>query len=463
MKWRLGIVALIFAVAAFLPMSPASTWTKPGGQAQSVAGDSLADARRATSDASAQLSLLTAGTSQLVSGVAQLDEGGDQLANAITQAHDGAQQLSSGMVQLQAGTGQLGNGATQLADSVGQVVDQVAGFEAVRGQVIASIDRALDSTKNSKDPDVIASRDSLKSLREQAATAEIPADAVAKMNQLRDGSRDLANQLAVPGYSYHDGIYTATNGAASLASGLAELESKVGEATGGIDQLVDGAGKIDHMANESADKVGAVRAALPVAVASSDTGGTAGSAPSQQAAAPAGPTLSPVAAMLLAALTVFGGAALAAAAYFAPRGRWWVLGGGTAIVAAAGTLLAWILGSGFGVGQYALIAGGLTLGTLASAGLTRVLAGALGPVTGFGVAGVLALAETGLVGWVWRNSAAAPVDQLWVAISQALPMHWAATVVSAGGNSGDYRGVVSALLASAVLAVLGLGGARGRR
>lgn len=454
MKWRLGIVALIFAVAAMLPMSPASTWSKPAGQPQEVAAqDSLGDARQATSDAAAQLSLLTAGTSKLVTGVGQLNEGSGQLADAIRQAHSGAEQLSSGMVQLQAGTGQLGSGATQLADSVGEVVNQVAGFEAVRGQVVASIDRALESTKNNKDPDVVSARESLKSLREQAANAQIPADAVAKMNQLRDGSRDLANQLAVPGYGYHDGVYSATSGAAQLASGLGELESKVGEATDGVAQLVDGSQRIDQMAKQSADKVTAVRAALPVGVASA--GSSAG-------AAVAGPSLPPVAAMLLAALAIVGGAALAAAAWFAPRARWWILGGGAAFVAAAGAILAGIIGSGFGVEEYAVVVAGLFFGALASAGLARVLAGACGPAAGFSIAGALALAQTGVVGWVWRTAATSPVSDAWVAASQALPMHWATSAVSAGGNGGDYRGIVSGILLSAVLAALGLGGASRR-
>ncbi|WP_078056834.1 hypothetical protein [Corynebacterium bouchesdurhonense] len=461
MKWRLGIVALIFAVAAMLPMHPASTWSAPVS-----GGDSLIDARRATSDAAAQLSLLTAGTSQLVKGVDQLDEGKTALTDAIAQARAGAQELSGGMVQLQAGTGQLGSGATQLADSVGQVVDQVAGFEAIRGQVVAAIDRALESTKDSRDPDVVASRDSLKALREQAATAQIPADAVAKMNQLRDGSRDLANQLAVPGYAYHDGIYTATNGAASLASGLAELEGKVGEASGGIAQLVDGASKLDNLANQSASKVSAVRAALPVAVAAGTGAAGAGAGVDGAAAEVAGasdvarPSLSPLAAMLLAALAVLSGVALAAAGWLAARGRVWILGTGTACIAAAGAALAWVLGSHLGAAPLAGIAISMALGVLASAGITQVLAGVFGPAAGLGIAGVLAVAQTGLVGWVWRQAATTSLEGAWVTASQVFPMHWATAAIAACANAADYRLVVSGLLLSLTVAAAGLAGVR---
>ena len=272
------------------------------------------------------------------------------------------------------------------------------------------------------------------------------------MNQLRDGSRDLANQLAVPGYGYHDGIYTATNGSAELAAGLRELQTQTGQATGGIDELVAGVEKINQMAGMNADKVGAVRAALPVPAV----------APGAAGAEPVGPTLAPVAAMLLAAMAVLGGTALAAA-WFASRGRWWILSAGSVVLAAAGTILAGVIGSGFGVQEYGVAFIGLLLGTLASAGLASVLSRAFGAGVGLGSAGVLALVQTGLVGWVWRTATTAQVDSVWVALSQAAPMHWVSTAVSAGGNGGDYRGIVSAVLLSALLAVAGLVGARGRR
>lgn len=449
MKWRLGIVALVFLAAVLLPMQPASTWVSqadPSDQSAQTT-DPLADTRRAASDAASQLSLLTTGTGQLVNGVGELDEGKGLLIDAIAQARGGAQELSAGMVQLQAGTGQLGNGATQLADSVGEIVAQVAGFEAVRGQVVAAIDRSLESTKNSKDPDVVASREALKELRQQAVTAEIPADAVAKMNQLRDGSRDLANQLAVPGYAYHDGIYTVTNGAASLASGLAELEGQVQEAAGGISQLVDGTAKVNTLAQQSSAKVKDVRASLPVAVAGVGVG--------------AG--FSPIAALLLAALAVFGGAALGAAGWFAAsvgRGRAWILGLGTVFVAVAGVALAWIVGTNLGPLALAGVGSALALGVLASAGVTQVFVGVFGVRAGLGLAGVLAVAQTGLVGWVWRQAASAPLEGVWAAVSQVFPMHWIAAAVSAAGNAGDYRAIVSAVLLCLMVAAVGVAGVR---
>ena len=455
--WRLVCALLALVVGVFLPMNPADTWANAGRDAEvsgapQVGPDNLGDARRAAGEAGQQAKVLKEGAGQLAAGIGEAQGQTQQLIDALAAAQSGSQQLADGMVQLQAGTGQLGAGATQLADSIGEIVGQVSGFEAVRGQVVGAIDRSLEELKDAKDPEAVKARESLKDLRAQAETAQLPPDVVAKMNQLRDGSRDLANQLAVPGYGYHDGIYTATNGSAELAAGLRELQTQTGQATGGIDELVAGVEKINQMAGMNADKVGAVRAALPVPAV----------APGAAGAEPVGPTLAPVAAMLLAAMAVLGGTALAAA-WFASRGRWWILGVGSVVLAAAGTILAGVIGSGFGVQEYGVAFIGLLLGTLASAGLASVLSRAFGAGVGLGSAGVLALVQTGLVGWVWRTATTAQVDSVWVALSQAAPMHWASTAVSAAGNGGDYRGIVSAVLLSALLAVAGLVGARGRR
>ena len=394
------------------------------------------------------------GTGQLVSGVGEAEAQVQLLIDAISAAQTGAQQLSAGMVELQAGTGQLGTGATELADAIGEIVGQVSGFEAVRGQILAAIDRTLTGLEDVQDADAIAARDSLHALREQAVTAQLPPDVADRLNQLRDGSRQLANQLAVPGYAYHDGIYTATNGAADLASGLSELYAQTSQATEGVGDLVAGVQQIDRMSQLNNDKVAAVRAALPVPVAApSPAEGTDGAAAARS-------TLAPVAAMLLAAMTVFSGTALAAGLTFGARR--WLLPLGALTVAAAGTVLAGVIGTGLGAQQYAVAFAALLLGTLASAGLAGVLTRWLGTGAGFGLAGVFALAQTGLVGWVWRTATTAQVDTLWVSLSQAAPMHWTTTAVSAACNGGDYRGIVSAVLLSVLLAAAGLAGARGR-
>ncbi|PAT14169.1 hypothetical protein CKJ84_10050 [Corynebacterium sp. NML 120412] len=305
MKWRFCCAVLVLIVGVFLPLSPASTWTRSGDDATGAPAvapgqDGLVEARKAAGEASAQAGFLTQGTGQLVDGVSQLDTSSQELINAIAAAQTGSQELSNGMVQLQAGTGQLAGGATQVADAIGGVADQVAGFDAVRGQVVATIDRTLESTKDAKDPDVKEARTALEGLRGQAETAQLPPEMLGQLEELRKGSRDVANQLSVPGYAYHDGIYSATNGAAELANGLTTLNDQASGATDGVTQLQEGAAKIDEMANKTSDQIAAVRKAMPAA-AGANSGAAGAGARASEAPAPRS-TLAPVAAMLIAAL-----------------------------------------------------------------------------------------------------------------------------------------------------------------
>lgn len=453
MKWRLLVALVVLVAGTFLPMSPASTWSPAGettgAPAVTPGPDGLADARRAAGEASAQTSLLTAGTGQLVEGAGQLDEGATELIDGVGAAHAGAQELSDGMVKLQAGTGQLADGATRVADAVGGVVDQVVGFEAVRGQILSSIDSALDRMKDSTNPDVVRTRDALSGLREQVRTAELPADIVGQLNEFKTGSREVANQLAVPGYAYHDGVYTATNGAAELARALGALDSGAGQAKDGIAQLRDGSERIDGMATQSAASIDAVRRALPAA--------SPASAAAAGEAAPAS-ALAPLAAMLVAALITLGGFALGAVVGFAAHHRWWIVAGGTALLTTAGLILVAVIGVSLSPAALATSALALAVATLAAAGLTWMLMSTFGNGAGLGAGAAASVIEVGLVGWVWKSATAGAVPQVAAAASGALPMHWLTASLSAAGNGGSAAALWAGVGLSAAVAVLGLVG-----
>ena len=362
-------------------------------------------------------------------------------------------------IRDRAGTGQLAGGATQVADAIGGVADQVAGFDAVRGQVVATIDRTLESTKDAKDPDVKEARTALEGLRGQAETAQLPPEMLGQLEELRKGSRDVANQLSVPGYAYRDGIYSATNGAAELANGLTTLNDQASGATDGVTQLQEGAAKIDDMANKTADQIAAVRKAMPAAAGAG--GGTGSGAGVSEAPAPRS-TLAPVAAMLIAALVMLGGTATGAAARLAPARRWWILGLGSLFVAVAGGALVAVLGSGLTAATAGLLALGLVVGAAASAGLTDVLGAALGTRVGLPIAGVLAVAQVGLVGWLWRTASTAPVGKVWEYAAGATPMHWTTASLSAAGNGGSTTALWAGMCAGLVLAAVSFAGAKGR-
>ncbi|WJY67120.1 hypothetical protein [Corynebacterium auris] len=457
MKWRLLPAAALLVAGAFLPMSPADTWTSgaegdgPTGAPAAAGPDNLVDARRAAGEASSQAGFLTQGSAQLKDGAIQLDEGSQELIDGISAAHSGAQELSQGMVELQAGTGQLADGATRIADTVGGVVDQVVGFDAVRGQVVAGIDSALDTMRGSRDPDVARARDALRGLREQALVAELPPDIVAQLNELKDGSREVANQLAVPGYAYHDGVYSATNGAAALASGLTELNEGAGAADEGVGALRDGAEQLDQVAGLTADKITAVQRALPAAP---PTAGAGEEAPAS--------ALAPLAAMLISALLLVGGAAIAAVALALPRLRWWVLGAGGVFVALLGFLLVFLLGVGLGPAALAASLLACAVATFASAGLTTLLIRALGARAGGAAAAAFVAAQIAVVGWVWKVAATGAVSAATAAVSAALPMHWSTAALSAAGNQGSAAVLWVGVGLSAAAALLGLVGVRRR-
>ncbi|MDY5785422.1 hypothetical protein [Corynebacterium sp.] len=455
MRWRLLPAAGLLVAGALLPMNPASTWIPQDaddthattGAPAAVAGpDTLVDARRAAGEAATQAGFLTQGTAQLKDGVVQLDEGSKELIDGISAANTGAQQLSNGMVELQAGTGQLADGATRVADAIGGVVDQAVGFDAVRGQVIAGIDGALLDMRDARDPDVVSAREALTQLRQQALTAELPADVVAQLNELKTGSREVANQLSVPGYAYHDGIYTATKGAQELASGLGRLDAGAGEAGAGIGELRAGTEKLDQVAGLTSEKIDGVRRAIPAA--SPLAGGAVEGAPRS--------ALAPLAAMLISALLLVGGFAAAAASLALPRRRWWVLAGSAAFTALLGWVLVAILGVGMGPAALALAGLASLAAAFGSAGIARVFMTSLGARAGSVAAAILVAAQVALVGWVWKVSAAGVVPGVVEHISSALPMHWSTAALSAAGNGGSPAAMWAGIALGVAAAVIGL-------
>lgn len=455
MKWPIIPALLLLIVAAFLPLNPSSTWISgdetTGAPAVSAGVDPYVEIRRAAGDAKAQASFLTEGTSKLKEGTDQFTEGSGQLTEGLEAADQGSTELANGLAEIQSGTGELGRGATEIADAVGEVSGQMVAFEVVRGQIITNIDLALDAIKDVDDPRIKDAREQLKTLREQAETAEIPPEMDGKLTRLKDGSRELANQLTTPGFAYYDGIQSATNGSNELSNGLTELNGGAGEAVSSAEELIEGADKIDQMAIKTSERLDAIQRAIPAPPpVTTETGGEAVDENVPTSA------IAPLAAMLISALSVLGGVALAIAAYAVYRSRWSIIGAGTAFLAIAGTILVAILGINLDPAAIAISGFALALSTLASAGISWLFLRAAGPKIGIGVSAAFALAQIGIVGWVWSTAASGEVTQLWRMASAALPMHWPTVAISAAGNGGSLTSMWVGIVLSAVLAALGL-------
>lgn len=443
------------AASAALGWTPATTWSAHQGEATGAplatpGGADLVEARRAAGEAAAQAQLLTSATGQLKDGTGRLADGGTKLADGTRAAADGSAQLADALVQLQAGTGQLGDGATEIANGVGMAVDQVVGINAVRGQLLTAIDGTLKDLEKDKSPEANDILSQLGDLRNQVNNFSLEPAMVEDLKRLKDGSRELSNQLDVPGYAFHDGIYAATKGAKDLNAGMGELRAGVDEANKGIKDLDNGAAKVDSMAGVSKDKADGVRRALPAAPAAGQSGQSSAGATAQPAVEH---TLSPIVAFLLAALSFLGAALLGLV-----RGlRGWRLVGLLAALACLPAVGVAVLATGpypLGIGL-AAVAG--LLSALAGWGAARLLARAFGPA---GEVLVVAggIGQLALVGWLWKLAAAAQLGTAWNVVAHALPLYWSSAAVTVAGNAGSVPLFAGAAAVLAALATLGIAG-----
>ncbi|WP_448855789.1 hypothetical protein [Corynebacterium camporealensis] len=449
-RLKVGLLSLLVIVPLLIGAGlmaatgwqPAEAWTKEEVAGVPSAGESpeaaLADARSKASVAQANSSLLDTGSQQLADGTEQLRGGAEELGGGIDELSAGSQQLVDGLTQLQAGTGQLGSGANELADNVGGAVDQVLGLGAVQGQILEAIDGTLQDLHGVATPEAKEIRDQLRGLRGQVETFDINESLGGDLNRLKDGSRELANQLSVPGYAYHDGIYQAVEGAKQLNAGIGELDGGVGEALDGVGQLDDGAQRINDMASTNQENILDILRVLPVA---------------QEDAEPVR-ALSPITGLLIGLLTIAGGVALGVV-----RKRWWLVLLGTILAAGVGVGLLALFATGWTWEATGWAAGVLALGVLATAMFTRAALALCGPKWGAVVITVANLIQLAVVGWVWKAATTTGIASFWQIAASVLPLHWMTTGVTVAGNDGAGGMLWASLGVLGAVAVLGFGAA----
>lgn len=262
---------------------------------------------------------------------------------------------------------------------------------------------------------------------------------------MKKGSRDLANQLNVPGYGFHDGVYELTNGSKNLSAGLQELRARVDEATAGLGEFDSGAERLETMAQSNKQKSDAVSRAIPA--------GPRGEEGAEEQAAHG--VLPPVVAMLVAALVMLSGVVMAVMSQFFAA-AWAVQLGGGVLAAASGAVLVGLLGDGLSVATVAIAAGVSALSAWVAAGFTWALMRIAGIRVGIVIAAVAGIAQVGVVGWVWQAAASAEISQAWSALAGLLPLHWSTTALSTISNDGESLGLWIALVALAVSALVGV-------
>ncbi|WP_151529412.1 MULTISPECIES: YhgE/Pip domain-containing protein [Corynebacterium] len=441
-------VLLATIAATVMRMEPADAWStkdEPSGApaAASPAGYSDADllaARRAASNAGTQSGFLNSGVKELSDGSRQLAEGTTQLRDGIAAAHSGSGELSAGMVQLQAGVGQMGPGAQELADGIEQVAGALVGVEASRGQLLAALDQIDKELEESVDPRSEELREQLNEYRPQLENITLSEEQKAQFTRMREGSRELANQLNTPGYAFHDGIFQATQGAKDLNQGLAELERGSVRAQEGATALADGAERVEKMAEDNKNSITGIQRALPAHSAQTD--------PTAVSEAPTN-ALPPLYALLIAALAMGLGAAVGLARLSLLQ----QLVAAVGIAASAAVALA-IVGD-LGVLALALSAGLLLLATIAGSAIAQLVQLLLPQRFAPGVVGAVFLLQLLVVGLVWKSATTGTVELEAQIATGLMPLHYATAGLSAIGNSA--HGVMAGSSA-AVLAIMAAGG-----
>ncbi|GAB3593155.1 hypothetical protein CFAEC_01150 [Corynebacterium faecale] len=406
----------------------------------------LIDARRAAGEAGAQAGFLASGTGELTAGTKELVDAATPLQEGVGAAAEGARELHEGLIQLQAGTGQMGTGATEIADGVASAVEQMTGLVILTQQIRVALDQADRDLAAMDRPEAEEVRGQLANLKGELEQVGLDVEMTDRLDELRSGTRDLANQLAVPGYGYHDGIYTATNGAAELAAGLGELEAGVGEAVAGFTALDEGASRLDAMAALNKEKTGAVQRALPAPQVPAAGVELTAAGPEGQSA-----SLPPMYAFLIATVVMLAGAALG---WVTLRNRWllaFVLLGITAL----GGVVLFTVALGLSAAALAGAVAVLLLATIVSAVITRVLIHAFG-VTGAVITTVIGwIAQVAVVGHVWNTTAVAEIGTMWQILAGLMPLHYPTFALTALGNGGALTPVWVGVAVLAGLLLLG--------
>ncbi|QRJ58049.1 hypothetical protein GWO64_001055 [Corynebacterium macginleyi] len=434
------------AVAAWSQWEPAHAWSsaaQPYGAPQAIsASPELKEAAAAASLAQAQASILKSGADRLQKGTSELDKGAGELGEGVAKLAGGSQELAAGLNQLRSGTNTLGGGATELANTVGGAVDQVVGLGVVQGQILEAIDGTVRDLQGNDSKEAKQVRSELGDLRIQVANFRLDESLVGELQKLKQGSRELSNQLAVNGYAYHDGINQAVAGAQQLNQSIAELNSRVDEALDGVGQLDDGAGKLTGLAKQNQSNLGEVQRALP---------------PAHVAAEEDARQLSPVIAMLISALTLLAGSAAGVAWKLGLRPWLMVLGGSLAVVA-VGEILLFVLSIGLTPIAAVAAGGALFLGALSSALIVRGLLELCGMTAGSILAAIFGIGQTALVGWLWKSAAIAGVDKLWQVVGNLLPLNWTTAAVTVAGNDGNAVVLWTCLGVLGAMTLVGLSG-----
>ncbi|MFE3001163.1 YhgE/Pip family protein [Nocardia sp. NPDC059246] len=200
-------------------------------------GSGLGDAAQGATQLAEGVGQLADGSGQLKVGLDSAATGSAQLATGAGDLRTGATQLATGAGQLVTGTDQLGSGAVQIRDGVNQIVDPLLALVKPAGALADNLRPLLERLR--ADPATADTAAQLTSLLDQLSSTN-PDSLAGQLNQLHDGTAELARQLTDPKADYRAGVLALADGGGQLRDGAGQLATGANELATGLRQLDEG-------------------------------------------------------------------------------------------------------------------------------------------------------------------------------------------------------------------------------
>ncbi|MCK7678433.1 YhgE/Pip domain-containing protein [Corynebacterium sp. CCM 9186] len=195
---------------------------------------------------------LSTGAAKVDANVVKLGAGADKLAAGTQQLNDQVEGATTKLTALTRGVDQLGGGVDQLADGAVRIDAGVQQLNASLSQVTdiqtttsANIRQLADQLRPIPNPDVqnvVRQLDQVAFDIDHNALGQ-NAPATAQLNELANGTSQLAYQLSDPQAPFRSGFN-------QLSEGTSVLPGKLGELQNGVTQLNDGMQLLDTGLNK---------------------------------------------------------------------------------------------------------------------------------------------------------------------------------------------------------------------
>ncbi|MBC3185461.1 YhgE/Pip domain-containing protein [Corynebacterium sp. zg-331] len=229
------------AVDGSQQLAEGSTSALDGSQRLAEGAGQLTDGSQRLTDGSGTL---TEKLGEADAGAHKLAEGAGRLDDGLTRAKDGSQQLAEGLGQLNAGTERLADGAGQVSGGVDQVVDTLGTVAGAQQRLVGRLDNAAAMLREANLAPTNGLAAEVEGLAASIREAGLGPEKFNQLLQLKDGARQIADQLSNPVSEYRSGMNRAASASQELAAGIAQLKDGSAQLLVGANTLADGTSQL---------------------------------------------------------------------------------------------------------------------------------------------------------------------------------------------------------------------------